>query len=207
MPLFSWTGNPWVDAGLAVAIVRANRRSPEEMTLEDFKSVIGDGKWLTHTNEHLNSYVCLFANGFLNRSVPAQIVKQREKYERVITSLLDDLEKSITAKVDSTNRCECTGIFPSSNKTLALLTEQFRKEGILKKDQRLDIGRNAFPLIGSITNDAGALPSAVQRASAFSICSPLCSNGVSCCCDVKRQNCFFPVYGAKSADSACKDYL
>lgn len=38
MPLFNWTGNPWVDEGLAVAVVRANKRSPEEMTLEDFKS-------------------------------------------------------------------------------------------------------------------------------------------------------------------------
>ncbi len=163
MPLFNWTGNPWVDTGLAVAVVRANKRHPEELTLEDFKNVIGNGKWLTHANEHLNSYVCLFANGFLNRSVPAQIVEQRVKYERIIAALLDDLEKSITAKVDSTNLCECTGIFPSANKTLALLTEQFRREEILKKDQRLDIGRNAFPLIGSITNDAGALPAASRE--------------------------------------------
>lgn len=169
--IFTWTGNPWVDTGIAVAVVRANKRQPEELTLEDFKNVLGDGKWLTHANEHLNSYVCLFANGFLNRSVPAQIVKQREKYERVITALLDDLEKSITAKVDSTNRCECTGIFPSANKTLALLTEQFKRERILKKDQRLDIGRNAFPLVGSITNDAGALPAASRepQISAFAL--------------------------------------
>lgn len=163
MPLFNWTGNPWVDTGLAVAVVRANKRSPEELSLEDFKGVIGDGKWLTHANEHLNSYVCLFANGFLNRSVPAQIVKQREKYIRIIATLLDDLEKSIIEKVDSTNRCECTGIFPSANKALALLTEQFIKEGKLTKGQRLDIGRNAFPLIGSIANDAGALPAASRE--------------------------------------------
>ncbi len=178
MPLFSWTGNPWVDGGLAVAVARANKRFPEEMTIEAFKSVIGDGKWLTHANEHLNSYVCLFANGFLNRSVPAQIVKQREKYERIIAALLADLENSITVKVDPTNCCECTGIFPSANKTLALLTEQFIKEGKLTKGQRLDIGRNAFPLIGSITNDAGALPAASRepQISAFALlCAQMAS--------------------------------
>lgn len=71
-PMFNWTGNPWVDAGLAVVTIRANKRTPEELSLKDFKSVVGDGKWLTHANEHLNSYVCLFANGFLNRSMPAQ---------------------------------------------------------------------------------------------------------------------------------------
>ena len=164
MALFNWTGNPWVDAGLAVAIVRANKRQPEELTLEDFKKVIGDGKWLTYANEHLNSYICLFANAFLNRQVkPKDKPPQRVKYEKIIAALLEDLERSFSVKVDSTNRCECTGIFPSANKTLALLTEQFRKEGILKKDQRLDIGRNAFPLIGSITNDAGALPAASRE--------------------------------------------
>lgn len=172
MAIFNWTGSPWVDTGLAVAVVRANKRSPEEMTVEDFKSVIGDGKWLTHANEHLNSYVCLFANGFLNRQVkhkdkPAQ----RIKYEKIITALLEDFESSFSVKVDSTNRCECIGIFPSANKTLERLTEQFRKDGILKKDQRLDIGRNAFPLIGSITNDAGALPAASRepQLSAFAL--------------------------------------
>jgi len=164
MPLFNWTGNPWVDGGLAVAVVRANKRQPEELTLEDFKKVIGDGKWLIHANEHLNSYICLFANAFLNRQVkPKDKPAQRVKYERIIAALLENLECSVSEKVDSTNCCECTGIFPSANKTLALLTEQFRREGILKKDQRLDIGRNAFPLIGSITNDAGALPAASRE--------------------------------------------
>ena len=179
MPLFNWTGNPWVDAGLAVAIIKANKRSPEEMTIEDFKGVIGDGEWLVQANEHLNSYACLFANAFLNRSVKAKDKPaQRIKYKRIIKALVDDLEKSISIPVDSTNCCECTGIFPAANETLTLLTEEFRKENILKKDQRLDIGRNAFPLIGSITNDAGALPAASRepQLSAFALlCAQMAS--------------------------------
>ncbi len=172
MAILNWTGNPLVDTGLAVAVVRANRKSPEEMTVEDFKNVIGDGKWLTHANEHLNSYVCLFANGFLNRQVkPKDKPAQRIKYEKIIAALLEDFESSFSVNVDSTNCCECTGIFPSANKTLERLSEQFRKDGILKKGQRLDIGRNAFPLIGSITNDAGALPAASRepQLSAFAL--------------------------------------
>ncbi len=172
MPLFNWTGNPWVDTGLAVAIVKANKKTPEEMTIEDFKGVISNGEWLVHANEHLNSYICLFANAFLNRQVkPKDKPSQRVKYRRIIKALVADLEKSISVPVDSTNLCECTGLFPSANKTIALLTEEFRKEKILKKDQRLDIGRNAFPLIGSITNDAGALPAASRepQLSAFAL--------------------------------------
>ncbi len=172
MAILSWTGNPLVDTGLAVAVIKANRKSPEELTVEDFKNVIGDGKWLTYANEHLNSYVCLFANGFLNRQVkpkdkPAKMIK----YEKIIAALLKDFERSFSVNVDSTNYCECTGIFPSANKTLKQLSEQFRKDGILKKGQRLDIGRNAFPLIGSITNDAGALPAASRepQLSAFAL--------------------------------------
>ncbi len=172
MDILNWTGNPLVDTGLAVAVVRAKKKSLEEMTVEDFKNVIGDGIWLTHTNEHLNSYVCLFANGFLNRQVkhkdkPAQ----RIKYEKIIAALLKDFESSFSISVDSINCCECTGIFPSANKTLERLSEQFRKDGTLKKGQRLDIGRNAFPLIGSITNDAGALPAASRepQLSAFAL--------------------------------------
>lgn len=172
MAILNWTGNPLVDTGLAVAFVKANRKSPEEMTVEDFKNVIGDGKWLTHANEHLNSYVCLFANGFLNRQVKTKDKPaQRIKYEKIIAALLEDFESSFSIGVDSTNCCECTGVFPSANKTLERLSEQFRKDGILKKGQRLDIGRNAFPLIGSITNDAGALPAASRepQLSAFAL--------------------------------------
>jgi len=172
MAILNWTGNPWVDTGLAVAVVKANKNSLEEMTVEDFKKVIGDGGWLTHANEHLNSYVDLFTNGFLNRQVkPKDKPAQRIKYEKIIAALLEDFEKSFFVSVDSTNCCECTGIFPSANKTLERLSEQFRKDGILKKDQRLDIGRNAFPLIGSITNDAGALPAASRepQLSAFAL--------------------------------------
>ncbi|MCL4497886.1 MAG: hypothetical protein M1412_06520 [Deltaproteobacteria bacterium] len=172
MAILNWTGNPLVDTGLAVAVVKANRKSPEEMTVEDFKNVIGDGKWLTHANEHLNSYVCLFANGFLNRQVkPKDKPAQRIKYEKIIAALLEDFKSSFSISVDSINYCECTGIFPSANKTLERLSEQFRKDGILKKGQRLDIGRNAFPLIGSITNDAGALPAASRepQLSAFAL--------------------------------------
>lgn len=172
MAIFNWTGNPWVDTGLAVAVVRADKKSPEEMALEDFKKVIGDGNWLAQANEHLNAYICLFANAFLNRQVKTKDRPvQREKYRRILQALVNDLERSLSVKIDLKNFCECTGVFSSANKTLTVLTEQFRKERILKKDQRLDIGRNAFPLLGSITNDAGALPSASRepQLSAFAL--------------------------------------
>lgn len=195
MGLFAWTGNPVVDTGLAVAVVRANRKSPDQLTLDDFERVISDGRWLADANEVLNSYVCLFANGFLNRQVkpkdkPAQLVK----YQKIIKALLEDLRESLTQAAPLTALCECTGIFPSVNKKLAALTKRFQKDGVLKKGQRLDIGRNAFPLIGSITNDAGALPAARQRTPVISICPALCATRITRRCDAQRQDSFLPVY-------------
>lgn len=172
MALFSWTGHPVVDTGFAVAIVKAGKRRPEEMTIDDFKNVIGDGQWLAEANTMMNSYVCLFANAFLNRQVKDKDKPlQQTKYKRILTALINDMQQSLSNKSVSTDLCECTGTFPSANRALALLTEQLREDKILKKDQRLDIGRNAFPLIGSITNDAGALPSASRepKLSAFAL--------------------------------------
>lgn len=78
MQNFSWTNNPIVDKGLAVAIVRAKKQSPEEMSITDFQVIIGDAQWLFDANSKLNAYVALFANGFLNRSNVKAFVEDKK---------------------------------------------------------------------------------------------------------------------------------
>jgi len=82
MPLFNWTGNPWVDTGLAVMIARAKELKLPIKTINDLtpdiiervcKSKINDsGKeysWLTDINRRLNCYTMIFTkNGPLTES-------------------------------------------------------------------------------------------------------------------------------------------
>lgn len=75
MPLFSWTGNPWVDTGLAVIIARAKEiqlpiRTIRDLTPEIIEEVCkskieGSNKeysWLTGINRKLNCYTMIFSN-------------------------------------------------------------------------------------------------------------------------------------------------
>ena len=175
MQRLSWTGNPIVDTGLAVAVVRAGKQSPDEMSIADFQDVIGDGQWLVDANSKLNAYVALFANGFLNRSNKKAMDDGTEqgKYKRILIELKNHLSNTT---IDNQLVCECTGEFPAANQFLRELTVRLRQEGVLKDSQNLDLGRNAFPLLGSLGNDAGALPAASRepRVSAFAmLCAQL----------------------------------
>jgi CRISPR-associated protein Cst1 len=39
MPLFNWTGNPWVDAGIAAIQEWSKKKSPDEISLENLKEI------------------------------------------------------------------------------------------------------------------------------------------------------------------------
>lgn len=41
MPLFDWTGNPWVDAGIAALCILQKKDIPEYLTLDDCKGAAG----------------------------------------------------------------------------------------------------------------------------------------------------------------------
>ncbi|HWP43459.1 MAG TPA: hypothetical protein VNO14_09515, partial [Blastocatellia bacterium] len=140
------------------------------MSIVDFQEVIGDGKWLVDANTRLNAYVALFANGFLNRSNKKAMIDGTEqaKYKRILVELKNYLSNET---IENQPVCECTGEFPAANQFLRELTLRLRQEGVLKGSQNLDLGRNAFPLLGSLGNDAGALPAASRepRVSAFAL--------------------------------------
>jgi len=170
MSYFEWTGNPFVDTGLAVAVIRANKSSLDEMTLSDFKNVLGDGKWLAHANEVLSIYNAYFLNPLLNRTLfgkarkkyskgkinQNQLQELLESYRKEYLNILLTLVNNIQITDNPVQVCECCGKYKNVNSQLRKLDK--------------DVSRSAFPLLGSIGNDAQALPAASRSAKLCGFC-------------------------------------
>ncbi|NIA10614.1 MAG: hypothetical protein GWP10_13030 [Nitrospiraceae bacterium] len=160
--IYSVTGNPFVDTGQAVIAHLAGRESFTQMTHGDVKQVFESGDDLADWNSRLKSFTMVFGN---NGPLYQPRGKQREdsrkkKYASILAGLLD--------QIDNTNPdsglCECCGEFPACDFNAAY--EQ--ADGDKKGDHA--IGRDSFPLIGSLGSDAQALPSSSRM---FNIC-PRC---------------------------------
>jgi hypothetical protein len=91
MSAFQWTGNPFVDTGLCVVIARAKQidkqvTTIDDLTLETFQAVVGDGTWLAEINKRLKSYTMVFGNnGPLTQTGTnplSQLASHREKIAR-----------------------------------------------------------------------------------------------------------------------------
>ncbi|MDI6766841.1 MAG: hypothetical protein QME52_08475 [Bacteroidota bacterium] len=68
MSCFNWTGNPFVDTGLAVLVAKTGKRSLSEVTEEDFKKVFSDIAWLGNVNRKLKAYsLVIGTNGVLTQ--------------------------------------------------------------------------------------------------------------------------------------------
>jgi hypothetical protein len=78
-----------------------------------------------------------------------------KEYQIVIQALLEDV---LTGAHSKQVLCECTGILPATN-ALQVASQRIREQGNAERADFV-IGRDWFPLAGSIGNDAQALPSA-----------------------------------------------
>ena len=160
--IYSVTGNPFVDTGQAVIAHLAGRESFTQMTRGDVKRVFGSGDGLADWNSRLKSFTMVFGNnGPLYQPRGKQHEDSRKKkYASILAGLLD--------QIDNTNpdsgMCECCGEFPACDFNAAYE----HADGDKKGDHA--IGRDSFPLIGSLGSDAQALPSSSRM---FNIC-PRC---------------------------------
>lgn len=167
--LLNWTGNPWVDTGLSVMIAKSGKEKIEDFTKEDL-DVVADGKWLAKTNRQLKVFTMVFGinSSLTNPSLnPSLYSKDKAKnpnpdndkgfkeYCTLITELKDSIDSIIDHKNNSNFICESCGVYPPTN----ILTKHDKK-----------IGRDWFPLIGSIRNDAQALPAASRTARICALC-------------------------------------
>jgi hypothetical protein len=148
----SLTGNPFVDTGLAVLAVKSQCERIEDLTLEKIKRVHCDGSELARRNSKLKSTTIVFTVNSLATHPGIKPVDRRSQYYAAITTAF--LNK--IGHEDSPERCESCGNPKSLNidKTIA---ETLVPLGY-KKDDMKYIGRDWFPLAGSIGSDAQALP-------------------------------------------------
>lgn len=155
------TGNPFVDMGLGIITVLAEKDRIEDLTIEDLKVVFGKHDLAT-INKELKSFTMIFGtNGPLYQYSYRK--HNKEIYRDLLALLLEEI--CITK---GKNVCEICGevhSFSIDN----IWRQVIEKYGYKVKERKI-IGRDFFPLIGSIGNDAQALPSASR---VFNIC-PKC---------------------------------
>lgn len=160
--IYSVTGNPFVDTGQAVIAHLAGRESFTQMTHGDVKRVFESGDDLADWNSRLKSFTMVFGNNgpLYQPRGKQQEDSRKKKYASILAGLLDQIGN----KNPDSGMCECCGEFPACDFNAAYE----RVEGDKGGDH--PIGRDLFPLIGSLGSDAQALPSSSRM---FNIC-PRC---------------------------------
>jgi CRISPR-associated protein Cst1 len=145
------SGNPFVDTGLCTIAALADKSSFEELKIEDIEEVFNKYDIAT-INKEAKSFTMIFGtNGplFQNAYKP----KNKEIYIDFLKALLIEMNKKDTGEI-----CEICG--EKHNFDIDILWREIAKKHNIKVNGKKYVGRDFFPLIGSIGNDAQALPSA-----------------------------------------------
>ena len=89
-----FTGNPFVDSGLAVMTHLAGRRDVSELTFSEVKKLTNDGGALARDNSRLKSFTMVFGtNGVLTQPAYKKAGKNKLIYKAIVKSLLDAAEQ------------------------------------------------------------------------------------------------------------------
>jgi hypothetical protein len=152
---FQFSGNPFVDSGLAVMTHLAGKKEIADLTLADIKKLVSDGSALTRDNLRLKSFTMVFGtNGVLTQHAYKKIGKNEVIYKAIVKRLVNATENDGKEGVP----CELTGIRSKFN--FQEMCASALKEAGQKEPERKWIGRDWVPLAGSLGNDAQALPAA-----------------------------------------------
>lgn len=155
-------GNPFVDMGLCTIAALAEKNSIEEISVDDIKNVFKKYD-ISLINSKLKSFTMVFGtNGPLYQN--SYKPHNKKLYENILREFLNSVNEDGTGK----HICEICGRkhdFDIND----VWTDVIKKYGFKIKERKY-AGRDFFPLIGSIGNDAQALPSASRT---VDIC-PLC---------------------------------
>lgn len=142
------TGNPFVDTGLCVISHMAGLERIDDLSLKNIKHVFGDGYELANKNSQLKCFTQIFTTNNPLKQPSYSAEKRVKEYVETLKDLLDGIEES-----DGSGESICWSCGSPTTYT-------FKKQ----------IGREWFPLSGSLGSDAQFLPAA--SSSPF-IC-PLC---------------------------------
>jgi len=156
------TGNPFVDTGLAVIASLANLDDINELNLSHLKNVFGNGTQLVDTNARLKTFTQVFGTnnplfqpsyGFKKGVGPSDVNKAI--YKNTLNGFLEEIGKR-----ESGQKCWACG--DSTNFQFSQVCKKaIEAEGKIVPDEKW-IGRDWFPLAGSLGSDAQALPAASQ---------------------------------------------
>lgn len=156
------TGNPFVDTGLAVIASLADLEDINELDLSHIRKVFGDGTQLAEKNAHLKTFTQVFGTnnplfqfsyGFKKGVGPSDINKAI--YINTLNGFLNNIGKDTSGQ-----KCWACG-----ESTQFLFSETCKKaiEAEGKNAPQVKwVGREWFPLAGSLGSDAQALPAASQ---------------------------------------------
>lgn len=148
-----FTGNPFVDTGLAVIAALAEVEDVRGLTIHAIREIHGDGTRLSYWNGLLKSFTMVFtSNSMLTNPSVKDRNKRADAYKAILSRMLNEIGSETIPY-----RCEACGAEASED--LDLLCRK-ALHGIAAKEQRRFIGRDWFPLSGSLGSDAQALPAA-----------------------------------------------
>jgi len=154
------TGNPFVDTGLGVIGALAKLDDINYLTLANLKSVYGDGSQLTEWNSKLKAFTQIFGTnnplyqpsyGYKKGKGPSDTNKRI--YKSILKGLLAEIGKS-----GSGPKCWACGC--SSDFDFAWVCKKAVEDNGKKMTEYKWVGRDWFPLAGSLGSDAQALPAA-----------------------------------------------
>lgn len=153
-------GNPFVDTGLAVIAALGNLDDVRDLTLDTIRAVHGDGSSLARWNAQLKSYSQVFGTnnplfqsgyGYKKGSGPSR--DNLAIYQATLQGFLDAIQMPLAGP-----RCEACGT--STTLDFARVCRNGVEASRRKAPEDKWIGRDWFPLCGSLGSDAQALPAA-----------------------------------------------
>lgn len=147
------TGNPFVDTGLGVIAYLAGRMDINRLRSQDLFRVHGDGKTLARKNSKMKSMTMIFSNNSIATNPAIKSPARKIKYYSALTTAI----MNSIGKEDLAERCESCGNERSLDVDL-LVRRTLVPLGF--SDSTRYIGRDWFPLAGSMGSDAQALPAA-----------------------------------------------
>jgi hypothetical protein len=166
---YQLTGNPFVDTGLLTLQAHASKRRglksalplTHELVAEAMNDGEGFGRWLAKANRQLNSFFMVCTNSALSNPSTNKSLKDRKElgflaeedtgWKDYLETLRRLQEELIEGHNDDSPICESCGERPATN--------------VLKR-----VGRDFFPLAGSLGNDAQALPAASRAPRVCALC-------------------------------------
>ncbi len=157
------TGNPFVDMSLCSLTALAEKDCINKLTLNDFNEILKKHDW-AEINKSLKCFTMVFGNnGPLFQS--AYKGKNLELYRELLTSLYNSV---LDMEGRHGQTCEICG--KGFDFDINIIWEKALNKFELKSKDKKYMGRDFFPLLGSIGNDAQILPSASRTLNVCPFC-------------------------------------